>query len=320
MTPPVFLTLKEYRFTLVAREPVALPEYCGSTLRGAFGNAFRASACVFPGKACSACLLRETCAYSWVFETPMPAGVDLPGVGGSNLPHPFILCPPWDGPAEIGPGKPFSFQVVLVGKGIGYLPYFILAVEKMGSRGLGVGRGRFQLRAVWDVLPEGSRIVWRRGALARDATDAPLMWNPDEGRHRAPDELVAQFVTPVRLTAQGGLDTDLDFQAFLRSLLRRIKLLAAFHCANGARWDYRPVLEEAADVRTVERDCRPRGWLRWSQRQGRKLLLDGVTGYLRLSGVPDTLLPFLEIGQVIHVGKATAFGFGRYQLNPDFTR
>ncbi len=39
MTPS--LALARYRATFEAVEPLILPEYLGSTLRGAFGHAFR---------------------------------------------------------------------------------------------------------------------------------------------------------------------------------------------------------------------------------------------------------------------------------------
>ena len=41
-TATATLSLARYRVTLEALEPLALPEYLGSTLRGAFGHAFRA--------------------------------------------------------------------------------------------------------------------------------------------------------------------------------------------------------------------------------------------------------------------------------------
>ena len=42
------LSLARYRVTFEAIEPLALPEYLGSTLRGAFGGAFRRLCCLAP--------------------------------------------------------------------------------------------------------------------------------------------------------------------------------------------------------------------------------------------------------------------------------
>ena len=65
------LELKEFRFSIQAAEPVSLPEFFGSALRGAFGHAFRRRVCIFSDAPCETCLLRHTCAYSYIFETPL---------------------------------------------------------------------------------------------------------------------------------------------------------------------------------------------------------------------------------------------------------
>ena len=59
MTPS--LALARYRVTFKAVEPLILPEYLGSTLRGAFGHAFRRLCCIArPGEECPA---PESCPY-----------------------------------------------------------------------------------------------------------------------------------------------------------------------------------------------------------------------------------------------------------------
>lgn len=314
------LELKEFRFSIQAAEPVSLPEFFGSALRGAFGHAFRRRVCIFSDAPCETCLLRHTCAYSYVFETPLGPEPGGAGHGGSYAPHPFVLCPPWDSPAELRVGDRLDFHFVLIGRALAYLPYFIVAVEEMGRRGLGPGRGRFRLDEVLEVRPARSRPVYVEGRMSGSAESHPLIWTPEHNPHPDPGELVVQFVTPLRLQTGGRLVVDdFDFGVFFRALVRRIKLLAHYHCGADEPRDIRPVLDLARAVRTLETDCRVTGWLRWSGRQHRDIRLSGLTGFLRIGGELKPILPFLEIGQVIHAGKATAFGFGRYQLNPDFT-
>ncbi len=64
------LGLTRYRVTVEALEPLALPAYLGSTLRGAFGHAFRALTC--PARPDETCPIRERCPYHLVFETAPP--------------------------------------------------------------------------------------------------------------------------------------------------------------------------------------------------------------------------------------------------------
>lgn len=56
--------LSRYRVTLEALEPLDLPAYLGSTLRGAFGQAFRRLAC--PARGDEPCPLPETCPWPYL--------------------------------------------------------------------------------------------------------------------------------------------------------------------------------------------------------------------------------------------------------------
>ena len=56
---------------------------------------------------------------------------------------------------------------------------------------------------------------------------------------------------------------------------------------------------------------------RYSYRKDEKMVLRGIEGKQHLSGVSKELLPFLLAGEIIHVGKYTSFGFGRYRISSD---
>ncbi|MDR2218961.1 MAG: CRISPR system precrRNA processing endoribonuclease RAMP protein Cas6 [Methylobacillus sp.] len=55
-------------------------------------------------------------------------------------------------------------------------------------------------------------------------------------------------------------------------------------------------------------------WARYSSRQQRKMVLGGMVGTRKLSGDLTPFLPFLHIGQWLHVGKGATFGLGGYHL------
>ncbi len=63
------ITLTRYRVTLDALEPLDLPAYLGSTLRGAFGQAFKRLAC--PARGIEACPIPEVCPYELIFNTSL---------------------------------------------------------------------------------------------------------------------------------------------------------------------------------------------------------------------------------------------------------
>ena len=103
--------------------------------------------CVVRNTECRDCLLFERCVYTYVFETIAPA--ESP-VGGryQDAPHPFILNPPLEEKRVYEKGEVLSFQLVLVGRGNDYLPYFVFTFDEFGRQGIGKGKGRCQLESV----------------------------------------------------------------------------------------------------------------------------------------------------------------------------
>ena len=109
-------------FLLCAREDFPLPSFKGSTLRGAFGYAFKKAICIARHQeSCEKCILAANCAYSYIFETPRPAGVKVMRKY-EKVPHPFILRPPLTTQRLIKTGQELSFGLVLVGRVRDYLP------------------------------------------------------------------------------------------------------------------------------------------------------------------------------------------------------
>src|SRR5438874_1544182 len=85
-----------------AIEPIELPRYSGSTLRGAFGAALKRLVCVRPDlPQCDPCPLIDRCAYPYLFETQ--AGGQPGTVGFTDLPRPYVIHAP-AGEQRIPPG------------------------------------------------------------------------------------------------------------------------------------------------------------------------------------------------------------------------
>ncbi len=182
------LRLARYRFSLKSTSRIELNSFIGSTLRGAFGGVFRQLVCVTHAPVCDDCLLRNQCAYGYVFETTPPTDsaklrnlsdisrpfvIEPPmqfAVTSDQLPvtanasvrrHPSSLIPHPSSLITFAPGDEFSFNLLLVGRAIDYLPYFIFVFRELEKHGLGRGRkegqGQFQLHQVTALLPDGTK-------------------------------------------------------------------------------------------------------------------------------------------------------------------
>jgi len=53
-------------------------------------------------------------------------------------------------------------------------------------------------------------------------------------------------------------------------------------------------------------------WERYSSRQETRMRLGGLVGEVEFEGELAEFLPYLFLGELIHLGKGTSFGLGRY--------
>ena len=218
-----------------------LPPYKGSTLRGGFGHALKRVACMNRGEACTGCILRSTCAYSYIFETALFSGVHGKS-GGSSLPHPFIIEPPTDGRQFYRTGDELDFNLILVGKAMDYIPHVILAFEELGKIGIGKNRGnyrdngKYKLDKVISTGCDNETIIYDgKSHVIND----PGMMDSDDILDPSPDlscnKITLRFLTPTRIKYNGNFIDDLDFAILTRNLLRRLSWLAEIHCDE--KWD-----------------------------------------------------------------------------------
>lgn len=239
--------------TFVARERVALGEETTSAWRGQLGRyLYRVS----PPDASGGSL------YSSFFSTPSGVVPRLEridasvrgwlGLGGSHVPHPFILRgrPVEQGssghaakrPSEssrrgltLEPGETYELQMVLVGSGIRYLPALCGAIDgldgwtigkRVRQRSGGVSRGRVRLS---EVALEIGRLRLRvydghTWSLPPSEHELLALAGPVPHPPQVSGELEVHLQTPLRLTASGErvraehLTSEILAQAALRRL------------------------------------------------------------------------------------------------------
>ena len=310
-----------FQFHLKAITPLRFPEYKGATLRGGFGYAFKKVVCALRSKECGTCLLKEKCVYSYIFETPPPADSQMMRKYPS-APHPFVLLPPLEDDRVYETGERLAFHLTLIGKAIDYLPYFIYTFEELGKMGLGKERGNFSLEEVEVIQSgEGSKGKGQKKETIYSGKERVLHSNcpfysiPNlKTSDLAPRSLTLVFLTPTRLKFQEELTSDLKFHVFFRNLIRRISLLSYFHCGQPLEVDFRSLIKESELIQTLQSNLRWHDWERYSTRQGSRMKLGGVMGKIVFSGDLNSFLPYLLLGEWVHVGKGSSFGLGKYGI------
>ncbi|NOY83933.1 MAG: CRISPR system precrRNA processing endoribonuclease RAMP protein Cas6 [Nitrospirae bacterium] len=286
-TKTALLLVSRFHFTLVVTSPIYLPKNKGATLRGGFGNALKAVCCTVPHTACSDCPRFRVCAYPTLFETPLPIAATRM-VKGNAIPRPFVIEPPLGEKMCYAPGDVMTLSLVLIGKASASLPYFVRAFEVLGKEGLGMGRGHFKVETVQLLETEKEPVVECQN-------------------------ITLHFLTPTRIVVKGQAKKDLDFPLLFRTLLRRIENLRAFHGVNHDGALDPPVHAEAVQVissslKWIEQE-------RYSSRQKQNMPQDGFVGKISFEGNLGSFLPYLSLGELVHVGKGATFGMGRFEIN-----
>lgn len=322
MPPPQTLPLARYRYTFRMREPLRLPDYAGSLLRGQFGASFRRISCMTGEASCEGCPLRTTCPYAAVFEAPAPAQHDLQNF--SHIPNPYVIEPPLLGTTAIARNEPLVFNLVLFGRALTHLPLISFALQRALEQGLGPARARGTLERIDVHQTDGAgnaseqpwAPLWHHGDAQLAAHEAALPLAAPASA-TAVTEARLTFLTPLRLQHQGQpiRPHALTPRKLVADLLRRLTLLAEFHAGMP---DIVPEVHDLvrhAEGLAHQHDLRWHDGSRYSSRQQREMPLGGALGSWTLSGELAPLLPWLHLGQWLHVGKNATLGLGAYRLD-----
>jgi len=309
-------------FSIEPEDQIFLPSYKGSALRGGFGTVFKKAICVLKNERCSSCILKNECAYSYIFETAPPRGTELIAMEKyETIPKPFIIEPPKEEKREYNKNEKISFNLLLIGKAINYLPYFIIAFELLGRIGLGKGKGKFRLI---EICSKQSKIYSEENKILKliepDTVEIPENLI-NENQVNEEGDIVLNFNTPTRIRYQRDLVVILEFHILIRNILRRLWLLSFFHGEMvEPKWDHRKIINAAKQVEIKKNLLRWYDWERYSGRQKTRMKMGGLLGKIVYSGRISQFLPLLRAGAVFHVGKGTSFGLGEYTILDNMAR
>lgn len=304
---------QKFDFTLRPLQEIVLPAYKGSTFRGVFGNAFKKIVCALKLKECKECMLKNQCIYSYVFETPLPKNLQE-YKRYSDIPRPFIMEPPLDRKYIYGNDDDIKFSLVLVGKACNYLPYFILAFKEAGQIGIGKGRGKYSLKSV----ECGNTKVYSDDNELLNKIEPEIITIDKNQNNIKVEEVKIKFLTPTRIKTRGMLTIDIDFALFARELSKRIGLLGFFHNeweSDNLTDNLAEFIQNCKSIETVDAKLKWIDWERYSAKQNTRMTLGGFTGEIKFLGELDKFMKIIKAGEILHLGKGTTFGLGKYEIH-----
>jgi hypothetical protein len=309
-----------YRLRLVPYAPLVLPLYGrGAILRGAFGITLRGLVCHDLTLECRQCLLRIQCPYPEAFEPAPPEGGERLS-NFSDIPRPFVFDPPVEERAEFRPGDSIEFGLTAFGRASRLTPYFVTAFRKLADDGLGPRRARFDLVEVVALGSKGTETA--QLPIYRNTESVVRMTAPQfhvsdlvEPEDGSKTRLTLRFATPVDVRDRGTVVATPEFGPLIRRLRDRASSLAAFFGDGPLTLDFKGISALADTVRLVENRTRVVSVNRHSARTGQRHDIGGFIGEATYEGQAiGELMPFVRLGEVMHVGKHAAFGNGRVEV------
>lgn len=313
------LTLTHLRFDIVARDNVALGGYnAGQRLRDALASVMRRAVCPETGRRGRPSPEHAAvCPVCWLLAAETDPG---------QVRRAYAVVPPREQVDVLETGERTAFGLTLFGDGFQYLPYFVLAVNEVGQVGVGPGRGRFDLDAIWAGNPLTGNVepVLQPGDDLVRVPQEQVTWSAVVAVARSLGDVLARrgelqlrFLSPTRLVYDEGLVKTADFGVFFRRLLERIDSLRYQFAGEDRRADgeVEHLYQLADRVRTVADDTQWMEVSSWSGRQRRKQWLSGIVGTAtyRAREWAD-LLPWLVLGQATQVGKLAVKGNGVFEV------
>jgi CRISPR-associated endoribonuclease Cas6 len=305
--------ISRFSFNLKAEESGYLPKHLGNTLRGGFGITFRSIVCPDRRRDCRTCEQNSRCAYFYIFETPGNGNNDNFS-SYSDIPRPFIIELDNNQNNSVIRGDPLRFGLILIGKAIDYLPYFIFCFDNLGKNGIGGRRVKFSLGEVCGF--DFQKKLWTRLYDAREhflKDDIPII-SANELLYECKDTLTLNFLTPTRIKYRDSYITNMEFHIMIRNLLRRVAMMMFFHCDTELKVDYTELITSAKNVDVQHWDLKWHDWERYSTRKNTEMRLGGFIGNVTYKGDFERFMPFIALGEQIHIGKSTTFGLGKYTI------
>jgi hypothetical protein len=284
-----------------------LPPFLGATLRGALGIVLKQTVCQVAHGMCDECLLRIACPYPMIFEglAPIERAVMR---RYDYVPQPFVLL-------VTGPNEPrrqagqLKWGIRLFGSAARYWPYVVHTFTIAGERGIGSSRTQYDIEHVTDGL--GGDPVCVCGNFSGNY---PTLRTIDWQRDDFPDycALRWRFSTPLRIRENGNSIRSVDGLGVLLAGRRRFEIMRHFYGDDEEAPLPEPTERFEADAFVTRcSSLQSWGFSRYSGRQHRRMALNGLIGDLVIEGPWGRTGQWLHAVSVLHLGKATSFGFGR---------
>lgn len=293
-------------YTIRFFEDTVVPKYKASALRGGMGEMLLRANCI-RDRDCENCDFESECLVRRILYSKMEIQPAFMTKGDSVG---YVLeCENYQ--TEFVAGEEIRFNLILFGKTIVYFSQILNAFYALGQMGLGKEHSRFEIVSVTNtmgepVLRNGNIEMWRLGIHTVD--DYVTYRRKQQGANT--EKVALKFQSPLTLKYQGEYLREFQIDAIYEAIRRRIYMLNCFEgIVQEPHEEERPALPQI-----IEQSHHQVEVPRYSNHQQSKMILRGIEGKIEIEDPSEEIWNLLYAGELIHIGKNTSFGFGRYRV------
>lgn len=300
------LPLQFHHLAIRFLEPGPLLPWIGPALRGLLAGGLKERVCAHPPavrlerwEKCQGCPHQAECPYGVLLEPPAVES----DTGGEATRRPLVIAPAWSPSPEARAGLEIPVSVVAAGEEAGsHVLGLLRAFEELGrTRGLGADGTRFELVPLADpvfslldsaLFPYGPRSVETTLPRLEVELVSPLFLREPLGR--------------LNLRHPGLAD-------LVRASARLLDDLFWLHAGESLGPDIAALGAAAEEVSVGREDWEPFTQPHLSTRGRTRYPLRGVAGRAEYHGVPESLVPWLTWGGMLHAGSHRVAGAGGWR-------
>lgn len=293
-------------FTLLFPKDCILPISKASAIRGGMGEMLLRANCI-RNRECDVCDFQGECIVQRTMYSRFDNKPDFITTGDSI--GYVVECEDYQ--EVFKAGDMLEFNLILFGKTIVYFNQYLHALFALGQNGIGRSHAEFLIVQVKNTrgqaILENSNIYMKYYQVETIQNYVDYRIKQIEQR-RYPDKIV--FRTPLTQKFRGEFLEEFCMEAINKSIQRRLYMLNCFEGNDIQEFYY----EELVTPVIAEQSVREMKVKRYSSRKDEKMYLKGIKGEILLENLPEELLELYFAGELIHIGKNTSFGFGRYVM------
>lgn len=296
-------------FTIEYIEDSVVPVYKASGLRGGMGEMLLRANCV-RDRNCEVCDFEPECIVRRTMYSKMeiqPAFMSR----GDSVGY-VIECE--DYRDYMSAGDRTEFTLILFGKTICYFSQFLNAFYALGMNGLGKEQAGFRIISATNSKREpimhGNDINMSRYEILK-VTDYIRYRRKQLDEQSVINKI--KFQSPLAIKYRKEELTEFRMEAIIEATCRRIYMLDCFEGIESYLTE-REYINSLPVPKVLSENHRESRIRRYSTRKENAMYLTGIEGELELENIPDELMDILIAGELVHIGKNTSFGFGRYRI------